>query len=156
MSATVVPRSEGARGAACPFRKSHPVWIGMIGQNRFIVAFVVLQVIVGRTEPRACDSLRPNLATEIHKHVDPMRQSDRRYLVALARCERCKAGLEFLTVVRSRGDDGRHARAAGRKDQCAKDRRIKSEATMPTHGLMRVLAAGEPCKSGYQLGFLPL
>ena len=52
-----------------------------------------------------------------------------------------KAGLEFLTVVRSRGDDGRHARAAGRKDQCAKDRRIKSETTMPTHGLMRVLAA---------------
>jgi hypothetical protein len=25
------------------------------------------------------------------------------YLAALARCERCKAGLEFLTVVRSRG-----------------------------------------------------
>src|SRR5262245_45269639 len=93
------------------------------------------------------DSLRPNLATEIHKHVPIFRSiitsipCDRRYLVALARCERCKAGLEFFTVVRSRGDDGRHARAAGRKDQCAKDRRIKSETTMPTHGLMRVLAA---------------
>src|SRR6185312_7271380 len=53
----------------------------------------------------------------------------------------CKAGSEFLTVVRSRGDDGQHARAVGHKDQCAKDRRIKSETTMPTDGLMRVLAA---------------
>src|SRR5262245_15541044 len=40
------------------------------------------------------------------------------------------------------------------KDQCAKDRRIKSETTMPTHGLMRVLAArlDEMAQSGFLKG----
>jgi hypothetical protein len=74
-----------------------------------------LLALIQPLRPAPCGSKRipwlPNRATElaaeirkhvpefeIDYHVDPVRQ-DRRYPAALARCERCKAGLGFLTAV---------------------------------------------------------